>query len=80
LIWIPLPETSRRIKTLRHRPCDGTPNAATVSVTTGRVELLISKNIVFYFHTPRCGLGAVHGDSEALPLSTATVAAGETLP
>ncbi len=44
-----------RTKRLRHRPCDGTPNAATVSVTTGRVALLSSKNIVFYFHTPRCG-------------------------
>ncbi len=32
-------ETQRRIKTLRYRPCDGTPNAATVAVTTSRVSL-----------------------------------------
>ncbi len=34
------------VKISRHRPCDGTPNAATVSVTIGRVALLSSKNIV----------------------------------
>ncbi len=54
LIWIPLPKTLRRVKTLCHRPCDGTPNAATMSVTPGRVALLNSKNIFFYFYTPQC--------------------------
>ncbi len=55
LIWIPLPKTQRRIKTFRYRPCDGTHNAATVSLTRGRVALLSYTNIVFYFHTPQCG-------------------------
>jgi hypothetical protein len=32
-------ETQRRVKTMRYRPCDGTPNAATVALTTGRVSL-----------------------------------------
>jgi hypothetical protein len=55
----------------RHRPCDGTPIAATISLATGRVTLLSSKNIIFIFilHS------AVHGDSETLPVVTAPMAA-----
>jgi hypothetical protein len=71
LIWIPQPKTQRRVKTLRYRPYDDTPNAATLSLTTGRVALLSSKIVFFIFilHS------AVHGDSETLLVVTATVAA-----
>jgi hypothetical protein len=57
---------------LRYRPCDGTPNAATVSLTAGKVPLLSSKNYVFFIFILH---SAVHGDSETLPAVTATVAA-----
>ncbi len=40
---------------LHRRPCDDTPNAATVTVTTCGVLLLSSKNIIFCFHTPHYG-------------------------
>ncbi len=39
LMWSPLPKTQRRIKTLRHSPCNDTPNAAIVAVTTCGVSL-----------------------------------------
>jgi hypothetical protein len=31
LMWSPLPKTQRHVKTLRHSPCDNTPNAAIVA-------------------------------------------------
>jgi hypothetical protein len=40
---------------LRHSPCDDTPNAAMVAVTTCGVSLLSSKNVDFCFHTQHCG-------------------------
>ncbi len=48
-MWSPLPKTQRRIKTLRHSPCDDTPYAATatVAVRTCGLWLLGSKNIFF---------------------------------
>jgi hypothetical protein len=55
LIRIPLPKTQWRVKTLCHSPCDDTPKAATIIVTTCGVLLLSSKNIVFCFHTLHCG-------------------------
>ncbi len=71
MIWIPLPKTQRRVKTLRHRLHGDTPTAATVAVTTSRVALLSCKNIFFgsILHL------AVHGRSETLPVVTVTVAA-----
>ncbi len=54
-MWSPLPKTQRRIKTLRHSPCDNTPNAATIDLTTCGVSLLSSNNIDFYFHTAHGG-------------------------
>jgi hypothetical protein len=70
LIWIPLPKTQRRVKTLRYRPCDDTPNAATVSLTTGRVALLSSKKSVYYFILHR----EVYGHSETLLVVIACLA------
>jgi hypothetical protein len=54
-MWSPQPKTQRRVKTLRYSPCNDTPNAATVTVTTCGVSLLSSKNIFVCFHTPHCG-------------------------
>ena len=70
-MWSPLPQIQRNIKTLRHSPCDDTPNAANIAVTTCGVLLLCSKNIVFCFHVHI----AVHGRSDPLPVFTATVVA-----
>jgi hypothetical protein len=61
----PLPKTQRRVKTLRH-PCNRTPNAAIVAVTTCGVSQLWAKNIGFCFHTPYC---------DTLPVVPAAVAA-----
>jgi hypothetical protein len=70
-MWSLLPKTQKRHKTLGHSPCDDSPNAAIVAVTTSGVSQLSSKNIVFCFilHI------VVHGHSDTLPVVTATVAA-----
>jgi hypothetical protein len=59
--------------TLRYSPCDDTPTAATIALTTGGVSLLFCKNIFIYFHTPPCL--AIHGHGDTPPVITATVAA-----
>ncbi len=56
--------------TLRYSPCDDTPTAATIAVTTGGVSLLICKNIFFFIL-----LLAIHGHSDTPPVVTATLAA-----
>jgi hypothetical protein len=38
-MWSLLPKTQRCVVTLSYIPCDDTPNAATVAVTTGGVSL-----------------------------------------
>jgi hypothetical protein len=48
-------KNSEARKKLHHGPCDDTPYATTVAVTTCGVSLLSSKNIVFRFHTPHRG-------------------------
>jgi hypothetical protein len=70
-MWSPLPKTQRRVKTLRLSPCDDTPNATPVAVTTYGVSLINSKNI-FFVSILHFG---VHGCSDTLPVVTATVAA-----
>jgi hypothetical protein len=70
-MWSPLPKTQRRVNPLCHSPCDNTPNAATVDVTTCGVSLLSSKKL-FFVSMLRI---AVHGCSDTLPAVTAKVAA-----
>ncbi len=60
-----LPKTQRLIETLRYSPCDDTPTAVTVVLTTGRIALLICKHILFCFCTP----------PTTTPVVTATVSA-----
>ncbi len=71
LMWSPLPKTQRRVKTLRHIPCDDTPNSATIAVMTCGVSLISSKNIFFVsiLHI------LVHGRSDTLAVVSATVVA-----
>jgi hypothetical protein len=54
-MWIPLPKTQRRVETLRHSPCNDTPNAATVAVSACGASPLSSKNIFVCFHNPHSG-------------------------
>ncbi len=70
-MWSPLPKTQRRIKLLCQSPCDDTPNAATIAVTTCGVLLVSSKILVFVsiLHI------VVNSHSNTLPIVTATVAA-----
>jgi hypothetical protein len=44
-MWRALQNSQRRVVTLRYSPCDDTPTAATVAITTGGVSLLICKYI-----------------------------------
>jgi hypothetical protein len=46
-MWSALPKTQRRIVYLSYSPCDDTPTAATVSLTTYGVLPLVRKNIFF---------------------------------
>jgi len=39
-IWSALEKTQWRVKTLRYNPCEDTPTAATIAVTTGGASLL----------------------------------------
>jgi hypothetical protein len=69
LVWIPLVKTQGRVKTLLYSPCDDTPIAATVAVSTGRLSL---QKIFFFVSILHI---AVHGRSDTLSVVTATVAA-----
>ncbi len=51
-MWSALRKTQRRVVTLRYSPCDDTPTAATLALTTGVVTATNLQEHFFSFLTP----------------------------